>query len=98
MLCLAGLRSYTDGPVAALQASIAIDAPAGHAPSTPLSSVELRLRAPLGWEIASAVVDGAAAKFDAKLESVTVPVKPDGVTVTALVGFFDRHSAGSEPE
>ena len=37
-------------PVTAVQASIAIDAPAGHAPSTPLSSVELRLRAPLGWE------------------------------------------------
>ena len=95
MLCLAGLRSYTDVTAPSLQASIAIDAPAGHAPSTPLSSVELRLRAPLGWEIASAVVDGAAAKFDAKLESVTVPVKPDGVTVTALVSW---HSAGSEPE
>ena len=96
MLCLAGLCSYTDVSAPSLQASIAIDAPAGHAPSTPLSSVELRLRAPLGWEIASAVVDGAAAKFDAKLESVTVPVKPDGVTVTALVSI--RHSAGSEPE
>ena len=83
-------------PVTALQASIAIDAPAGHAPSTPLSSVELRLRAPLGWEIASAVVDGAAATFDAKLESVAVPVKPDGVIVTAVVSY--RHSAGSEPE
>ena len=96
MLCLVGLCSYTDVTAPSLQASIAIDAPAGHAPSTPLSSVELRLRAPLGWEIASAVVDGAAAQFDAKLESVVVPVKPDGVTVTALVSY--RHSAGSEPE